>query len=119
MLVDPPIAMSNVIAFSNALRPDASRQDGGIILLIVPLGEIDDEMSGAQDRPVGAQPARHVERAHAVGAHVAERHRLDWIVEAPGRHSLTRKKNAPSLNGAVKVESAPPVGADPRHNLSR
>jgi hypothetical protein len=29
----------------------------------------------AQDRPVVAQPAAHVERPHAVGAHVAEGHR--------------------------------------------
>jgi hypothetical protein len=27
-------------------------------------------------------PARHVERPHAEFAHVAERHRLDWLVEA-------------------------------------
>jgi hypothetical protein len=31
-------------------------------------------------------PARHVERPHAVGAHVAERHRLDRFVDAPGCH---------------------------------
>jgi hypothetical protein len=30
---------------------------------------------GAQDRPVVAQPAAHVQRPHAVGAHVAEGHR--------------------------------------------
>ena len=30
---------------------------------------------GAQDRPVVALPAAHVERPHAVGAHVAEGHR--------------------------------------------
>jgi hypothetical protein len=30
----------------------------------------------AQDRPVVALPAAHVERPHAVGAHVAQRHRL-------------------------------------------
>jgi hypothetical protein len=29
---------------------------------------------GAQDRPVVAQPAAHVERPHAVGAHVAQGH---------------------------------------------
>jgi hypothetical protein len=29
----------------------------------------------AQDRPVVAQPTTHVERPHAVGAHVAEGHR--------------------------------------------
>jgi hypothetical protein len=42
---------------------------------------------GAQDRPVVALPACHVERTHAVGAHVAERHRLDRFVDASGRHA--------------------------------
>jgi hypothetical protein len=41
---------------------------------------------GAQDRPVVAEPARYVERPHAVRAHVAEGHRLDRFVEAPGCH---------------------------------
>jgi hypothetical protein len=40
----------------------------------------------AQDRPVVALPTRHVERPHAVRAHIAERHRLDRFVDAPGCH---------------------------------
>jgi hypothetical protein len=35
---------------------------------------------------VVAEPAGHVERPHAVGAHVAQRHGLDRFVEAPGCH---------------------------------
>jgi hypothetical protein len=38
------------------------------------------------NRPVVALPTRHVERAHAVGARVAERHRLDQIIGAAGCH---------------------------------
>jgi hypothetical protein len=37
---------------------------------------------GAQHRLVVAIPARHVERPHAELAHVAERHRLDRVVES-------------------------------------
>jgi hypothetical protein len=36
-------------------------------------------------RLVVAQPAAHIERPHAVRAHVAEGHGLDRIVEAGGR----------------------------------
>jgi hypothetical protein len=34
---------------------------------------------GVQDRPVVAQPAAHVERPHAVGAHVVEGHRRSGL----------------------------------------
>jgi hypothetical protein len=40
----------------------------------------------AHDRPVVAYPAAHVERPHAVGAHVAECHGFDWFGDAPGCH---------------------------------
>jgi hypothetical protein len=41
---------------------------------------------GTQHRPVVANPAAHVERPHAVRPHVAERHRLYRLVDAPGYH---------------------------------
>ena len=50
---------------------------------------------GAEDRPVVAQPARHVERPHAVGAHIAERHWLDRFVDARTGHS---RNSVPTLD---------------------
>jgi hypothetical protein len=41
---------------------------------------------GTQHRLIVALPARPRERAHAVGARVAERHRLDQIIGAAGCH---------------------------------
>jgi hypothetical protein len=43
--------------------------------------------SGARDGSVMALPTRHIEQPHAVGAHVAERHRFDWFVEAMRCHA--------------------------------
>jgi hypothetical protein len=40
----------------------------------------------AQNRQVVALPARHVERPHAVLAHVAESHRVDRLIGPYGRH---------------------------------
>jgi hypothetical protein len=50
---------------------------------------------GADDRFVVALVAVDRERPHAIGAHVAEVHRLDRIVETPGRH----KQKNPALGG--------------------
>ena len=59
------------------------------------------------DRPVVAVPARHVERPHAVRAHVAERHWLDRFFEVSGRHARGLRRLPPAWqdNRLAGVES--------------
>jgi hypothetical protein len=52
---------------------------------------------GTQDRPVVALPARHVERPHAVGAHVAEGH---WVA-GWGSRRLGGRSGAASLTAKL------------------
>jgi hypothetical protein len=44
-------------------------------------------------------PAAHVERPHAIGAHVAQRHRLDRFVGAPGCHGAIIGRRALEVPG--------------------
>ena len=47
VLVEPPMAMSSAMAFSNAaLVGDGARQHGLVVLLVVPLGQLDDQAPG-------------------------------------------------------------------------
>jgi hypothetical protein len=47
-----------------------------------------------------AQVALDVKRPHAVRAHVAQRHRLDWFVEVKGCHRRSvLQKDGPDLAG--------------------
>jgi hypothetical protein len=53
------------------------------------------EVVDVHDHFVPALVTLDRERPHAIGAHVAEVHRLDRIVETPGRH----KQKNPALGG--------------------
>jgi hypothetical protein len=66
---------------------------------------------GAHDRPVVALPARHVERPHAVLAHVAECHRFDGLVDAPGSHPAIVSRAA--AVGEGDAERAPDAADHP------
>jgi hypothetical protein len=65
----------------------------------------------AHDRPVVAYPAAHVERPHAVGAHVAERHGLDRFVEASGGHLASVGRAAVVGEGGWPVNLPRPVAS--------
>ena len=72
MLVEPPMAMSSVIAFSNAAKFAMERGSTRVVvLLVVAAREIDDEMAGLDEQPLAVGVGR--ERRAVAGQRQAQR----------------------------------------------
>ena len=88
VLVEPPIAMSSVIAFSNALKFAIERgSDARVVLLVVAAGEIDDEMPRLDEQALAVGVGRH----HRAVAGQREAERLGQAVHRiGGEHARAR-----------------------------